>query len=236
MYLINFIMMLRILKDIIQKSANLIGCRVVKISKSDPVIDKDKKFGIIYDKCKNYTMTSKERMYALYKAVEYIFNSKIPGDFVECGIWKGGSTMLIAYTLIELNETNRKIYLYDTFEGMIEPTKNDYCVSDKKIRAINKWTKEQKKDHNEWCFSPLSEVKNNMLSTGYPKDKLVFIKGKVENTIPKIIPSKIALLRLDTDWYKSTKHELDHLFPILVQLGILIIDDYGCWAGQKKSC
>jgi len=215
----------------------LCGYQITKISDFDPVIDKDKdeRFRKIYDKCKKSTMTSKERMYALYKSVEYIIKTNIPGDFVECGVWRGGSTMLIAYTLLELNVTNRKIYLYDTFEGMTQPTESDYSVANNKNRAFDKWKKEQKKDHNKWCYASLSEVKNNMALTKYPNDNIIFVKGKVEETIPKTKPSKIAILRLDTDWYESTKHELIHLFPILMKNGVLIIDDYGYWAGSKKA-
>lgn len=227
--------MINIPKKFIQKSANLMGYNITKISNSDPVVDKDIRFSKIYDACKKYTMTSKERMYALYKSVEYIIKNNIPGDFVECGVWRGGSTMLIAYTLLELNVTNRKIYLYDTFEGMTQPTEFDHRVANNKVHASDKWKKEQKKDHNKWCYASLSEVKNNMALTKYPKDNIIFIKGKVEETIPKTIPSKISILRLDTDWYESTKHELIHLFPRLLKKGVLIIDDYGRWAGSKKA-
>jgi hypothetical protein len=227
--------MLNLPKKMIVKSANLMGYQITKISNSDPVIDKDVIFRRIYDKCRKYTMTTKERMYALYKSVEYIIKNNIPGDFVECGVWRGGSTMLIAYTLLELNATNRKIYLYDTFEGMTQPTDFDHPVANNKVRASDKWKKEQKKDYNKWCYASLSEVKNNMGLTKYPINNIVFIKGKVEETIPKTIPSKISILRLDTDWYESTKHELIHLFPILLKNGVLIIDDYGCWAGSKKA-
>lgn len=227
--------MINAIKEIIQKSANLMGYKITRISDPDPVIYKDVMFRRIYDKCRKYTMTSKESMYALYKSVEYIIKNNIPGDFVECGVWRGGSAMLIAYTLLELNVTNRKIYLYDTFEGMTQPTKFDYLVANNKIHAYDEWKKRQKKDHNEWCYASLSEVKKNMDLTGYPRNNIVFVKGKVEETIPKTIPSKIAILRLDTDWYESTKHELIHLFPILSKNGVLIIDDYGHWAGSKKA-
>ncbi|MFX1257024.1 MAG: TylF/MycF/NovP-related O-methyltransferase [Promethearchaeota archaeon] len=74
-----------------------------------------------------------------------------------------------------------------------------------------------------------------MALTGYPKESVVYIKGKVENTIPNMIPEKISLLRLDTDWYNSTYHELKHLYPILSQKGIIIIDDYGHWKGARKA-
>jgi hypothetical protein len=188
----------------------------------------DERFLRIYNKCKRFTMTSNERMQALHKSVVGIVNSKIPGDLVECGVWKGGSAMLMALTLLELNETSRKIYLYDTFTGMPTPTDDDYRVGDRSALAKNQWRK-------DWCFSPLSEVKKNMALTRYPKNKLIFVKGKVEKTIPRIIPSKIALLRLDTDWYESTKHELIYLFPLVSKNGVLIIDDYGYWAGSKKA-
>lgn len=227
--------MINITKKIIQKSANLMGYQISKISNSDSIIDKDERFRKIYNKSKKFTMTSKERMYALYKSVEYIIKNNISGDFVECGVWRGGSTMLIAYTLFELNITDRKIYLYDTFEGMTQPTEFDHMVANNKVRASAKWKKEQKKDHNKWCYASLSEVKSNMASTKYPINNIVFIKGKVEETIPKTIPSKISILRLDTDWYESTNHELIHLFPILSKNGVLIIDDYGYWAGSKKA-
>lgn len=212
--------MLHILKTIVQKLANLFGYQITKIS--DPIIDSE--FEDIYRKCKDYTATSKERMYALFKAVEYIVKSKIPGDFVECGVWKGGSVMVIAHTLIKHNEINRKIYLYDTFEGMSEPTKEDVSVDGKS--AYIYWKKLQ---------ISLDEVKKNVFSTGYPKENLIFIKGKVEDTIPKTIPKKISILRLDTDWYESTYHELSHLFPLIVNKGVLIIDDYGYWTGSKKA-
>jgi len=180
-------------------------------------------------------MTSKERMYALYKSVQYVIKNDIPGDFVECGVWRGGSTMLIAYTLKELSATDRKIYLYDTFKGMTQPTNFDFKVSDEKIFSMNQWKSEQREDHNEWCFSPLSEVKKNMDMTYYPNNNIFFVKGNVEDTLPKVTTSKIAVLRLDTDWYESTKHELIHLFPLLSKNGVLIVDDYGYWAGSKKA-
>jgi len=223
------------IKQILHKLFNTLGYKVLRISnaKSDPFINFE--FGNISKKCQEYTMTSVERMYALSEAVKYIIKFNIPGDFVECGVWRGGSAMIIAHTLLEIKETNRKIYLYDTFEGMSKPTEEDYLILQGDVYAIDEWKKSQKKNYNKWCFSSLSEVQKNMLSTKYPKEKLIFVKGKIEETIPKYIPEKIALLRLDTDFYESTKHELHYLFPLLVKNGVLIIDDYGHWAGSKKA-
>lgn len=217
-----------------QRFVNLFGYKILPI-KADPEAIIDDEMGIICEKCKKHTITSKERMYALYKATEYVINANIPGDFVECGVLKGGSAMVIAYTLIKMNETNRKIYLYDTYAGMSKPTSEDYRISNNSVYAMPMWENGQNKDYNTLAFSPLSDVRNNMFSTGYPKENLIFVKGKVEDTIPETMPNQISLLRLDTDWYESTKHELIHLFPKLAKGGVLIVDDYGDWAGAKKA-
>jgi hypothetical protein len=74
-----------------------------------------------------------------------------------------------------------------------------------------------------------------MRATGYPEDKLHFVEGEVETTIPAAAPEQISLLRLDTDWYRSTLHELNHLYPKLVRRGALIIDDYGAYEGSRKA-
>ena len=143
--------------------------------------------------------------------------------------------MVAALSLIHFGDMDRKIYLYDTFAGMTEPTDEDVRHSTQTREALPKWNELQKEDHNDWCFVPLNEVKQNMLSTAYPETNIIFIKGAVEDTIPQTIPSQIALLRLDTDWYSSTKHELQYLFPKLTTSGLLIVDDYGHWAGAKKA-
>ncbi len=188
----------------------------------------------LYLKCKPYTMTSIERMYALYKGVEYVVKNNIPGDFVECGVWKGGSSMLIALTLLKFRVNDREIWMYDTYEGMSEPGEVDKDPTGGKAHDI--WTKLKEGAKSGWCVSSLEEVKNNLFVTNYPTELLHFIPGMVESTIPEQMPEKdIALLRLDTDWYESTKHEMHFMFPLLVHSGVLIIDDYGHWEGAKKA-
>jgi O-methyltransferase len=224
------------LSTIINYPLSLFGLKLSRIKKADDSfnmlqdIDADKDFQEIYDKIKAYTIVEPERCYALYNAVHYIISKGIKGDFAECGVWKGGSVMLIAYILMKAGITDRKIFLYDTFEGMTKPGEND----GEKEKA--EWEKNKINEQlNSWCFSPLEEVQDNIAITGYPKDNVVFIKGKVEETIPGTMPGKISLLRLDTDWYESTIHELNHLFPLLEKGGILIIDDYGAWPGARKA-
>lgn len=196
--------------------------------------DMDSNFEALYKLCQPYTMTSLERMYSLYQSTLYCIKANVPGDFIECGVWKGGSTMLIALILKKFSITNRKIYLYDTFTGMTKPTSKDVRISDG-TPALKVWQSKQRKDHNEYAYASLEEVKTNMRSTNYPTNNIVFVKGLVENTIPANISDQIALLRLDTDWYDSTYHELKHLYPKLVKGGVLILDDYGHFTGAKKA-
>lgn len=182
----------------------------------------------------NYTMTSFDRRLSLINAIDYILENKINGDIVECGVWKGGSMLLAAKRMFQNNCLDKKFYLYDTYNGMSEPTANDIQYDGK---DANELLKLNKKDENNmmWCYAPIEHVKNLMKESNYPFDKFLFVKGKVEDTIPQTIPDKISLLRLDTDFYESTKHELEHLFPLLSPGGILIIDDYGHWQGARKA-
>ncbi len=198
-------------------------------------MDQDTLFNEIYSFSRKFTMTSKEKMYALYKAVEYVIKHNLPGDFVECGCWRGGSVMLMAMTALRLSVTDRKIYLYDTFNGMPEPSEIDYCLGNKKIQGLRLWKKNQRKEFNQYCYASLDEVKRNLLLTGYPNSNFLFVQGKTQDTIPQVKPSSISLLRLDTDWYESTKCELSYLYPLLVNAGVIILDDYGYWAGSKKA-
>ena len=179
-----------------------------------------------------FTMTSPERVQALCAAVRYITRAHIPGDFVECGVWKGGSMMAAARTLIKLGDQSRRLHLFDTFDGMTAPTTADISVDgDSAEELLLKSAKEEL----VWARSPLEEVRRAVLSTGYEPSRILFIQGRVEDTIPTRAPQSIALLRLDTDWYESTKHELLHLYPRLAPGGVLLIDDYGHWKGARKA-
>jgi O-methyltransferase len=178
----------------------------------------------------DYTMTSPERILSVIDSIRYLSRSKIPGAIVECGVWRGGSIMAAALTLLQEQDASRRLYLYDTYTGMTQPTDRD--VSIEGYMAKDQFPKDQA----EWCAADLEDVRRNMFATGYPKDLIEFVIGPVEKTITSTSgPDEIALLRLDTDWYESTRHELIHLFPRLSKRGILIIDDYGHWQGARKA-
>lgn len=183
----------------------------------------------------DFTMTSLERRYHLLQSVRHIVRHRIPGDIVECGVWRGGSMMLVARTLLELGEVSRDLYLYDTFEGMSAPTEADQDFASRSAASRLDADQPIKAESGVWAISGLDEVRRNMASTGYPAEKIHFIQGKVEETIPGRVPGQIAILRLDTDWYESTAHELTHLYPRLISGGVMIIDDYGFWKGARKA-
>lgn len=143
--------------------------------------------------------------------------------------------MAAMLALLEVDDHSRHIHLFDTFEGMTPPTDKDVMFDGQKAADILESSPRSEGPGNYWCWAGLEDVTANVKSTGYPKDNVHFIKGPVEETIPAQAPEKLALLRLDTDWYESTRHELEHLYPRLVKHGILIIDDYGHWEGARKA-
>lgn len=191
----------------------------------------------IIDRVSPYTMTGPLRIEALLKSVRYVIARNIPGALVECGVWRGGSVLAMIHQLQALGVTDRDIYLYDTFEGMIEPTEKD--TSNYEPPALETWQCDRRRGVKSWGNLFNSEIFNEsdvvalLHETGYPHERLHFVRGRVEDTIPGIKPDAIAILRLDTDWYESTRHELQHLYPALQQSGVLIIDDYGHWDGAR---
>ncbi|MEZ6093035.1 MAG: TylF/MycF/NovP-related O-methyltransferase [Pirellulaceae bacterium] len=180
------------------------------------------------------TMTSPERLLATIRAIDYICDNSIPGDIVECGVWRGGNVYAAAKTLARHQDFDRNIWLYDTFEGMTTPTRVDVDFLGRTADDL------MIIDHIDdpqgvWCRCPLEGVRSHVTSSGYPETRFLFVQGKVEETLLKSTPEQIALLRLDTDWYESTKCELEILFPKLVNGGVLIIDDYGHWQGCRRA-
>ena len=193
----------------------------------------------IVERALPYTMTGVLRLEAVVQAVRHCVRRDIPGAFAECGVWRGGSVLAMLLTLQELDAAPRDVHLYDTFEGMTEPTELDTSAHDPP--ALETWKAARRRDERPWAEMFGSEVfderqvEETLVATGYPAERLHIVKGPVEQTIPRQAPERIALLRLDTDWYESTRHELAHLYPRLVEGGVLIIDDYGHWEGARRA-
>jgi hypothetical protein len=190
----------------------------------------------IVERALPYTMTGHARLAALLDGVRYCIRRDVPGAFAECGVWRGGSVLAMILTLQELGVSDRDIHLYDTFEGMTAPTEAD--TSALHPPALETWRETDGRPYQE-LFDPKvfdeGSVREILSSTGYPAERLHFVRGPVEETLPDRAPAQLALLRLDTDWYESTLHELVHLYPRLEDGGVLIIDDYGHWEGARRA-
>ena len=222
------------IKDMIVKLSSYFGYSL--INKNQKIIELATDEKKLINLVKNYTMTPQIRIYSLIKALKHINQKKILGDYVECGVWKGGNIILFKKIMELSNDYNRKIFAYDTFEGMTEPDENDFDIS-KNLNAKFLMNKDKDKNTNIWGVCSLENVKNNIQSNVKNIDNIKFIKGPVEQTlaIKMNLPEKISLLRLDTDWYSSTKKELEILYKKVSPGGIIIIDDYGHWGGSKKA-
>ncbi|MFI8438719.1 TylF/MycF/NovP-related O-methyltransferase [Streptomyces sp. NPDC079020] len=181
---------------------------------------------------KPYSMTSPERLNAFILATRHIVRHDIPGDIVECGVWRGGSMQACAKTLMSLGETERELYLFDTFEGMTPPTAEDLRRDG---RSAQELLDAQGKDRPIWAVASLEDVMAGFGTVPYPKNRIHYVRGRVEDTLPANAPEQISILRLDTDWYASTRHELEHLYSRLVSGGVLLIDDYGYWQGSRQA-
>ena len=233
---------MRFKKDMKKKLFNLLN-KLTKKSKfsknklSDIAVELDK---TDIDFIKNiidskYTMTSPQRLINTLKSCQYVIENNIPGDFVECGVWRGGNGIL-AKKVFEYLGSNKNVWMFDTFQGMTAPTSVDVAAITQ-VSAESNFLDNQKDTHNEWCFASLEDVQKNCADAGLDASSFRFIKGDVCDTLkkPKNIPTEISVLRLDTDWYESTKAELEILYPKLSDKGVLIIDDYGHWEGAKKA-
>ena len=226
--------------DVPKKVLRLLGLKVSRISAGVDQLNLVEASELdlqIMKAVQPYTMTSPPRVWALVNAIQYISQNRIEGDICECGVWRGGSCMAAAMKLKSLGDF-RRLWLYDTFAGMSEPSAHDKAINNAASSVYRDWSTHQQRDAlNEWCFAPLDDVRANMNSTGYPMDQVNFVVGNVEQSlnVRSNIPDAIALLRLDTDWYKSTRVELETLYEKLSPGGILIIDDYGYWDGTRRA-
>ncbi len=183
----------------------------------------------------HYTMTGLERRYHLIQSIRYILKNNIAGSIVECGVWRGGSMMLAAKVLLESKASERDLFLFDTFEGMPPPQAIDTHPTGATAADLLDNEKSQRETSYIWAIATKADVQSNLQSTRYPADRMHFIQGTVETTIPSAAPQQIALLRLDTDWYESTRHELNHLYSRVSRGGVVIIDDYGWWNGSRAA-
>lgn len=229
--------MARTLLHALRLAVRRFGIDISRYSPPQPTrldVDIDSRAVATIERVQPYTMTSPSRLFALIEAVRYVVRTRVSGDIVECGVWRGGSMMAAALTLLECGDNTRELHMFDTYEGMTPPTAKDVAFDGRDAGTLL-GAADRNDPLSVWCRAPLDGVRGALASTGYDVQRMHFIQGKVEDTVPRYAPGSIAVLRLDTDWYASTRHELEHLFPRLVRGGVLIVDDYGHWEGCRQA-
>ena len=217
---------------------SVVGLRVTKSGSAQkrlPVETSDSDQRIFrYVRDNHLSTSTDERLFATIMACRHVVEQNIAGDFVECGVWRGGNSIIAADVFKNLC-SEKTVWLFDTFAGMTDPTDAD--VNYLGESAHRKFQERGRDAHNGWCYSPIEEVSANFARAGLLHERIKFVKGDVAQTLSQSesLPEKISVLRLDTDWYESTKVELEMLYPRLSPGGILIIDDYGHWGGARKA-
>jgi len=184
-------------------------------------------------KAKRYTMTTPARCRHLWNACTEVLDSNIPGSFAECGVWKGGSSAIMALAIKNARQ-QRHLHLFDSFEGLPEPTDKD----GKSAITYSGGRNQGKLKTVNQCVAGVDEVRHLMFNQLKANHSLVhFHVGWFQSVIPVTANElgPIALLRLDGDWYDSTKICLEYLYPLLSHRGIVILDDYLCWEGCRKA-
>jgi len=180
----------------------------------------DEEFWDCYRLASPYSMVHVTGFYETYQALRYIAASGIRGDFVECGCFLGGMAIFIGMLRPRLGLAGRTVYLYDTFAG---PPAGE---SDVVFGVLQ---------HSAPLPSYYDAVRANIETVLGGDDGFTLVPGRVEETLPAAAPGELALLRLDTDFYASTKVELETLYPRLVSGGVIAIDDYGMYPGARRA-
>ena len=177
-------------------------------------------FSSLYRQVRTHTMCGNARLRGLHRALRYVVSRDIPGDVVECGAARGGSAALMALTLRQL-KSQRKIWVFDTFEGLPAPTPQD---PDFELADLFTGT----------CVGTLDEVRGLFKRLGVA-DNVAFVKGLFQETLPVTPVSTIAVLHIDGDWYESVKTCLECFYDKVVPGGVIQLDDYGYWEGARKA-
>jgi len=170
------------------------------------------------------TMIGLRRLDNLQSCITDLLQRKVPGDFIETGVWRGGASIFMRAMLRVYGDTTRTVWVADSFQGLPPPDPERYPAD----RGNRLWTVVQ-------LAIPLDEVKANFAKYNLLDDQVRFLVGWFRDTLPRIAADRFALLRLDGDLYESTIDALRHLYPKLSIGGYVIIDDYGAVSACKAA-
>lgn len=169
---------------------------------------------------RGYTAVFVPRLAALHRLCREMERRKVPGDVIECGVYNGGSAALMASVCCKDEASDRRIWLFDSFEGLPKPTEQDG---------------EKAKSCGWWCHGDLAKVRSIFHKKGIPESRVRIVKGWFHETFPGLDSPSIALLHIDADWYDSVKLCLEKFYDHVLPGGYIVIDDYGHWEGCRKA-
>jgi hypothetical protein len=165
-----------------------------------------------------HTMIGLRRLDQLQRCVEDVIHSRVPGDMIETGVWRGGASIFMRAVLRALGVTDRTVWVADSFEGLPPPDLKRYPQDIGDVAALHGLA---------YLAVSLEQVKDNFRAYGLLDDQVRFLKGWFKDTLPAAPVKRLAVLRLDGDMYQSTMQALDALYPKLSVGGYVIVDDYG---------
>jgi O-methyltransferase len=182
----------------------------------------DEEFWHVVDRARPYTMLTIEALHEIHQAIRYLARSGVPGDLVECGVFMGGGVFAAAEWASAAGLASRRFFLYDTFCGFPDGTAPETDFQGNVLKM--------------YPHPHFRQIAEDVVGRcAWPRDRFVFVEGDVARTLPETRPSRIALLRLDTDDYASTRVELELLYPLLSPGGVIMIDDYGHFRGSRRA-
>lgn len=229
--------LMRSVADLSRTSASLRDRRLSLPNQSFPRMNynDEEQARVALEMIEDYTMTSYERMITLWNQVRHLDRDGIQGALVECGTWRGGACGMMALAHLASGTARRKIHLFDSFKGLPEP---DSKVDGEVAMQYASGKAGGKLTSIERCVGPLDDNQRLLREiVKYPRELTVYHVGWFENTVPpaRQTMGSIALLRLDGDWYASTKVCMENLFSHVLPGGMVVIDDYGHWEGCRKA-
>ena len=167
------------------------------------------------------SMLPARRLQHVRECARTLFEEGVPGDFMETGVWRGGATILMRALFEAWGEAERRVFAADSFQGLPRPDAERFPLE---ARAHDSRTMVEEYQH--FAVSA-DEVRANFARFDLLDERVVFLEGWFEATLPAAPVEELALLRLDGDYFESTRCALEHLYPKLVPGGFLLIDDYG---------
>jgi hypothetical protein len=200
---------------------------LVAIVPTAPLQNYESEFAELLQAVRPYTMLSEARLHSLYQRAKTVCQRNIPGNFAECGVAAGGSSALLAAVISRHSSSPRRLYSFDTFEGMPPATLEDTHQG-------------QHAENSGWgtgtCAAPEQSLMEACRRLGV--EQIVHpVKGLFSETLPRTREAigPIALLHVDGDWYSSTRDVLLNLYDQVVDGGFIQIDDYGYWDGCRRA-